>query len=199
MASDINTTQLRRVVELNEAAKALFRQSFGINLRALDAIVQRKRGGGALRGLDEVSSQIRLWSRELHQKVECLWALGRSAVASASHLLQTRRVESFLERAVAGRGDTWASRSVEQSRAIVAGHLAELKTAWRRILDAIDDLNQLGLMACVLSRSALIEASTASDDEREKLVSVSRDFYKKSEEVVGIVQALAKSLGRAGA
>ena len=92
MGSDIDSSELRRVVELNEAAKALLRQSFEINLRALDAIVQSKRGGGALRGFDEVSSQIRLWSRDLQEKVESLWALGRSAVTSASHLLQTRRV-----------------------------------------------------------------------------------------------------------
>jgi len=199
MGSDIDSSELRRVVELNEAAKALLRQSFEINLRALDAIVQSKRGGGALRGFDEVSSQIRLWSRDLQEKVESLWALGRSAVTSASHLLQTRRVEAILERAVAGKRDTWAGRSLEASSQVVAGHLAELKAAWRRILDAVDDLNQLGLMACVLSRSALIEASTATDGEREKLVNVSRDFYKKSEEVVGIVQTLGKSLRRARA
>ena len=100
---------------------------------------------------------------------------------------------------MAGKRDTWAGRSLEASSQVVAGHLAELKAAWRRILDAVDDLNQLGLMACVLSRSALIEASTATDGEREKLVNVSRDFYKKSEEVVGIVQTLGKSLRRARA
>jgi hypothetical protein len=192
-----NTDELGPVVALNEAAKGLFQRSFEINLRALDAIVQSKRSGGALRGFDEVSTQIRTWSRELHAMVDGLGALGREAVGLASRFLVERRRGRLI--AAAARG----SRAVgaAQQLAVVERRLEErqrdLAGMRRRIISKIDDLDQIGLMACVLSRSALIEATAASGAEREQLNHVSRDFYAKSEEVVAIVQSLGKSLRKA--
>jgi len=41
-----------RVISLNEAAKELIARSFRVNLLALDAMVQSKRGGSSLRGFE---------------------------------------------------------------------------------------------------------------------------------------------------
>ena len=69
-----------RVAGLNEAAKELVARSYQVNLLALDAMVQSKRGGSSLRGFDEVSSQMRRWSRDLHVELERLAALSRRVV-----------------------------------------------------------------------------------------------------------------------
>ena len=93
-AATASAGELGQVVSLNEASKSLLTRSFEINLRSLNAIVQSKRSGGRLRGFDDVSSQIRTWSRELHQQLEELGRLGRGAVGLASFLIRNQRSTS---------------------------------------------------------------------------------------------------------
>lgn len=186
--------QLHRVIDINEAGKSLLLRSFEINLRALDAIVQSKRNGALLRGFDEVSSQIRTWSRQLQGDVERLVQCGLEAVTGASLIIRERRMRRLMA-AAAERGDDASARACsEDMQARLARHEAALSQRWRQIGGLVDDLKQLGMMACVLSRSALIEASSAGDDSREHLTLVSRDFYAKSEEVVETVGALARTM-----
>jgi hypothetical protein len=118
------------------------------------------------------------------------------AVAQGSRLLRLQRAARLIGAAMAGHDGGWATASRELVDRHVSDGATELRSSWHRIIDKIDDLNRLGLMACVLSRSALIEATAAEAGEREALTSVSRDFYAKSQEIVDIVQTLAKSMRR---
>ena len=185
--------ELGQVVVINEAAKRLLVRSFEINLRSLNAIVQSKRSGGRLRGFDEASSQIRTWSRELHCQLERLRGLGREAVGLASLLLRQQRMVDLLGPAARGSRNGHADGALATAESALAAHRISLRALWRRLLEAIDDLNQLGLMACVLSRSAMIEATAADAEQRPQLDELTKDFYVKSEEVAAIVRGLSKS------
>ena len=185
--------ELGQVVLINEAAKRLLVRSFEINLRSLNAIVQSKRSGGRLRGFDEASSQIRTWSRELHGQLERLVGLGREAVGLASLLLRQQRMVGLLGSAARVSHNREAERALAEAEAALTTHRTALRGTWRRLFGVIDDLNQLGLMACVLSRSAMIEATAADADQRPQLDELTKDFYVKSEEVAAIVRGLSKS------
>ena len=188
--------ELNQVVSLNEAAKVLSRCSFEINLRALDAIVQSKRSGRRLRGFDEVSTQMRTWSRELVQQLDELRALSCEALGLASLFIRQRRMTGLMTSALASSAFPGASAMQATVSATLEGRQADLKILWRRIIAAVEGLNLQGMMACVLSRSALIEATSSPDaEQRVQLGHVSQDFYKKSDEVVEIVRALAKEIG----
>lgn len=185
--------ELGQVVSLNEASKQLLARSYEINLRALNAIVQSKRSGGRLRGFDEASSQIRAWSRELHEQLVRLGAMVREAVGLASASIRQQRTLALFACAARQSQNAACPRVVDAAEAALLVHRTALRWLWRRIVDAVDDLNQLGLMACVLSRSAMIEATAADIDLRPQLEELTRDFYVKSEEVAAIVRALGTS------
>ncbi len=188
-----NVEDFEQVVSLNEAAKRLLRRSFEINLHALNAIVQSKQSGDRLRGFNEAASQIRAWSGELHTQLERLGSLVREAVVQASRFVKRKHTAGLLLSAVRRSGKQHGTAVVAGCEASLSAHRSELRALWRRIVDAVDDLNQLGLMACVLSRSAIIEATAAEPEQRAQLEEVTKDFYAKSEEVVVIVRGLGKT------
>ena len=192
-AAENRAEELGQVVSLNEAAKRLLSRSFEINLRSLNAIVQSKRSDGRLRGFAEASSQIRTWSRELHGQLERLGGLGREAVGLASLFLRQQRTVGLLGPAARSTGHPDAQRALAGAESALASHRASLRAIWRRIADVIDDLNQLGLMACVLSRTAMIEATAAEPAQRAQLQELTREFSLRSDEVVEIVRVLSTS------
>jgi len=186
--------ELLQVVSLNEAAKRLLTRSFEINLRALNAIVQSKRSGGRLRGFDEASSQVRAWSRELHQQLSRLGGMVRDAVGLASAAISQQRLVALFAAAARQSGNAACARVLTDAEAALARHRTALRGLWRQVVGAVDELNQLGLMACVLSRSAMIEATAADVGQRAQLEELTKDFYVKSEEVVEIVRGLSASI-----
>ena len=189
-----HTEELSQVVALNEASKSLLRHSLEINLHALNAIVQSKQSGERLRGFDEVCGQIRGWSRQLHAQLEALGGLGRDAVLTASGFLRHRRIVALLAAAAAETRRPEIATVVKDAQAALCARQEALRLLWRRIVEAVDDLKQLALMASVLSRSGMIEATAAESAERARLEEVAHDFYVKSEQVVGIVRLLGKSM-----
>src|SRR6478752_1290167 len=176
-----------RVTSLNEAAKELISRSFQVNLLALDAMVQSKRGGSSLRGFDEVSSQMRSWSRDLHKELEHLRQLSRDVVVDVSTASKEGHLLRLLARAAASAGNELATQTVTARRADESEREEQLKRRWREVLDAVGDLDQLGMMAVVLSRSAMIEASSGSAEQRAQLNDVSQQFYSNSEAVVNVL------------
>ena len=189
----IETAEFARVAILNESTKQVLMRSFEVSLRALDAIVQSKRGGGALRGFDEVSSQMRVWSRELHGKLIHLSELSRSAVREVSEYAKSVRQQRLL----VGCQSTRAQDAVALARRDAEKAERRLRDRWRGIALELDDLRQMGMMACVLSRSAMIEASSASDEQRDSLMNVSREFYDNAEDVLAILQEVIRKTGQA--
>lgn len=186
-----------RVGALSEGAKELIARSHRVNLLALDAMVQSKRGGSGLRGFDEVSSQMRSWSRDLHRELEELSRLGRLVVGYASQSSKEAHLLRLLERAAASSKSSLAADALESRGREQLARALELKRSWRQVRDALGSLDLLGMMAVVLSRSAMIEASGGTAEQRAQLNDVSEQFYRNSEAVVGVLKALLKALEQA--
>jgi hypothetical protein len=194
MADATGNRGFDRVVALNEAAKGLLALSYQVNLLAIDAMLQSKRGGGDLRGFDEVSSQMRSWSRDLHERLErlsghCSEVVGRTSLyCKQAHILQLLEAAArqstgeSLQAACGQRGD--------EQQALAA----EVDRDWRRVRAQLDDLNQLGTMAVVLSRSAMIEASTGTAEQRLLLTQVSQEFSRHSNVAVQTIRDILKQL-----
>jgi hypothetical protein len=187
-----------RVVALNEACKQLLARSFQVNLLALDAMVQSKRGGGRVRGFDEVSSQMRMWSRDLHAKLEQLGELSAEVVQRTSLLTKEAHVLRLIGEAVRSSGHPGAQRALDECRDARDASSHALAIDWRKIMELLSDLDQLGMMACVLSRSAMIEACGAGPELRTQLDHVSREFYANALSVVEILAAALKAMQQQG-
>lgn len=185
-----------RVGELNEAAKELIARSFRVNLLALDAMVQSKRGGSSLRGFDEVSSQMRTWSKDLHVELEQLSRLSRAAVEQASQSSKQAHLLRLIERAAAASNDALATQALDAGCQAQLERSADLRRTWRQVKDTVGSLDSLGMMAVVLSRSAMIEASCGTAEQRAQLNDVSEQFCRNSEAVVTVLKNLLKTLNQ---
>ncbi|MDF3071750.1 MAG: hypothetical protein K0R38_7351, partial [Polyangiaceae bacterium] len=185
-----------RVAALNEAAKELLARSRHVNLLALDAMVQSKRGGSSLRGFDEVSSQMRRWSRDLHVELQGLAALSCQVVTEVSRACKEAHLLRLLQRAAEATSSPAASRTFLQRSAMQENRELTLIRLWRKVVDALGDLDQLGMMAVVLSRSAMIEASSGADEQRAQLAQVSQEFYGSSESVMNVLKLTLKEMRR---
>lgn len=186
-----------RVAALNEAAKELIARSYQVNLLALDAMVQSKRGGSNLRGFDEVSSQMRRWSRDLHVELERLAALSRQVVGEVSMTSKEGHLLRLLQRATEQSANGAVTRTFTERRAVQLEREQTLMHLWRKVMDALGDLDQLGMMAVVLSRSAMIEASSGAAEQRAQLGHVSQEFYRNSETVVNVLKTVLKEMRQA--
>lgn len=196
LAPSDEQANFKRVAALNEAAKELIARSYQVNLLALDAMVQSKRGGSSLRGFDEVSSQMRRWSRDLHAELERLAALSRQVVAEVSTASKEGHLLRLLERAALSSSHEAARKTLAQRQAIQQDRNQILVRLWRKVVDALGDLDQLGMMAVVLSRSAMIEASSGGAEQRAQLGHVSQEFYRNSETVVNVLKTVLKEMKR---
>lgn len=190
---ETETFDFNRVSSLNEGAKELIARSFRVNLLALDAMVQSKRGGSSLRGFDEVSSQMRTSSRDLHHELEELSRLSRAVVDHASQSSKQAHLLRLLGQAASSSRSPLASAAFERHRQAQQARAEELKRSWRQVKDTLGSLDQLGMMAVVLSRSAMIEASSGSAEQRAQLNDVSEQFCRNSEVVVNVLKALLRA------
>jgi methyl-accepting chemotaxis protein len=186
-------TQLEHVVAVHEGAKAILSDSHHVNLRALDATVRSLRGGTQLRGFAEVSAQMRQWSQELHAAVKQVTKLSAEQVNVVSAFEKHKRMLHLLS--LGGREPAGA-RLLAQGLDEAAARGREIELALhklqRQVRGLLEELQQLGLMACVLSTSALIEAATAGD-ESKNLTIVSRDFSERSQKVTENIRHMLAS------
>lgn len=192
-------TPLERVVAVHEGAKAILGDSHQVNLRALDATVRSLRRGSQLRGFAEVSAQMRQWSQELHAAVKQVTAASAEQVNLVSAFEKRMRMLKLLSLAAS---EPDAARLLSQGLTRARSEGVELEAAMhklqRRVRGLLEDLQQLGLMACVLSTSALIEAATAGDDAMD-LTLVSRDFAERSQKVTENIRQMLARDRRVGA
>lgn len=182
-------SMLATVVELNEGTKRILWVSHQVSLRALDAVVRSTRAGPALRGFVEVSSQMRDWSRELHAAVRHVSGLSAAQISNVSAVLREERRLALLELATPSK-QYGASllQATQRARELRASLEINVARVTRDTARGLEELQQLGLMASVLSRAALIEATSGNAEERSDLSEVAREFATHAEEVVSIVQ-----------
>lgn len=194
--ASMTSEHFAHVVALNEAGKLLTARSFRVNLIALDAMVQSKRVGDTLRGFDEVSSQMRTWSQELQAMVERLNILSRQVVTEVSHSAKQSHTLRLLRLAAANDGRATLREALVVREADRDAQRRMLKKLWRQVNDCVDELSQLGMMAMVLSRAAMIEAASAPVLQLEQLAGVSREFARNSEGVVSELKVLSHQVKR---
>lgn len=172
------------VVQLNECAKTMRRFAFQVSLSALGAMVLSSRTGGELRGFNEVAQQMRSWSQELEQAAQAVTLLTARRVRMVSDLLKQERLHGLLQRAAAATGPArrLAGCLSEQEQS-VRNLMLELRGTDDGIGQALDAISQLGLMASVLSRAALIEAASGNGHQRRELSLVSQEFATYADRV----------------
>lgn len=172
----MSRTALEHVVARNENAKAIRRYAFAVSLSALSAIVRSSRAGGALSGFTEVAMQMRRWSRDLEEAVQGVAALTAAQVRTVSDCIRATRLLALLHQAAERAQD---AAIVHERHAQESRHLEALRGTLRRtgqqLDEALDGIAQLGLMATVLSRAALIEASGSGQLQHELTVA-SQEF-----------------------
>lgn len=174
---DLIQTPLGRVVDLSEGAKTLRCYAFEVSLSALGAIVRSKRSEDKLRGFNEVASQMRDWSRELERAAGEIGLLTAERVQLVSDLVRRRRASELLERAADGaRAADLLSAGRGRERAALAALEGDMKRVSQRLKEALDEIVQLGMMASVLARAALIEAASGSEPQRRALTVASQEF-----------------------
>lgn len=177
-------TSLGTVVRLNECAKTMRRYAFQVSLSALGAMVLSSRTGSELRGFNEVALQMRNWSRDLEDAARAVTLLTARRVRMVSDLLKQDRLRGLLRRAAAASGrQTRLTDCLAQRDRDLSALSAELRSADGRIADSLDAIMQLGLMASVLSRAALIEAAGGNSHQRRELTLVSQEFASYAERV----------------
>ncbi len=177
-------TALEHVVQVNEGAKAIRKYAFEVSLSALGAIVRSTRSGTHLRGFNEVAMQMRDWSRSLEGAVLQVTVLSAERVQRVSDLARRARMAALLEQAcreTSARPLLAEAIRVEQFE--IANQRRKLETAGGALGIALDTIAQLGLMASVLSRAALIEAASGTDAQRRELTIASQEFAGYAERV----------------
>lgn len=185
------TTALEHVVELNEGAKAIRKYAFEVSLSALGAIVRSTRAGTNLRGFNEVASQMRDWSRDLELAVQQVTVLTAQRVSLVSNFVRRSRLVALLDKAGETPSAGGALSDCERrTREEIAGLRAELKRVGRTLEDAFEGIAQLGLMASVLSRAALIEAASGTESQRRELTIASQEFASYAESVNGAISQI---------
>lgn len=191
-ADDGGGTALARVVALNEGAKAIRRSAFEVNLRALGAIVQSRRAGTALRGFAEVSTQMQRWSESLASAALRLAEGCTARVRVVSDDARRRRQRALLLRALEGASARFEGEGPRPDDAPAM----DLRRSAREVRVAVAELHELGLMASVLARAALIEACEGDAAQRRDLSEISREFATHADEVNAVVRALVGSTER---
>lgn len=187
----------QRVALLNETSKDLNRRSRQVNVLALDAIVQSRRGGSGLRGFAEASTLMRGWSQELGTALFALAELSRTVVESTSVLHKEARLLTILHKTAALTDSPRIRSAYEEHAAWQSQRSAELAATWRRALKLATEAEQLGFMGIALARAAMIEACAGSPELREQLHGVSRDFYDNAKAVNTQISDLVAGLENA--
>lgn len=169
---------LNILVEFNEASKEMESKAFEVRLRALDALVRSAKDRTlTLAGFREVSSQMRAWGDDLTAIVARLRKACAASVVVECGLHGIRRRRA-LARAARCEG-------AEHRLSLREGPLVADRKAQRAALRAtLEDLRQLGLMALALSRTAMIEATAASGEDRTVLMLAAREFGEQAGEVL---------------
>jgi hypothetical protein len=181
------TGGLGLIVEFNEASKIMEAQAFEVRLHALDALVRSAKDRSlTLAGFREVSSQMRSWGDDLTAIVEKLRKACADAVLAQCVLQNLRRRRRLVRAARCQEADA----RLETREATTSG---ERRARLLVLRSTLDDLRQLGLMAAALSRTAMIEATAASGDDRTVLMLAAREFGTQATNVLERGRALERS------
>ncbi len=179
------------VVALNEAAKSMSERASLVRICALDAQVRNAKDRSAtLAGFREVSLQMRRWSDDLSQQLDRLRKLCSESVQEESAYRTLQRKARVLRSAEQESHSKHLLQCVSSMEARESNARQKRRDALARMVIELDDLRQLGMMAVVLSRTAMIEVASALPEERAVLVHVAQEFGTHAEAVLKLGKEL---------
>jgi hypothetical protein len=187
-------SELEQIVDLSERAKSIRKFAFEVSLSALGAIVRCSVAGeNRLPGFNAVAVHMRHWSRDLEAAVQQLNASIAARVLLITELVQSSRQQALLAATQECAGNALLIGDACQR---VAGHRAGIEAQLRRADSAAGDvlaaIEQLGMMASVLSRAALIEAASGASGQRDVLTVASKQFASYADAVNDAILAMVR-------
>lgn len=158
-------SSLHRVVKANEDIKKVIRISSGVNLVALNAMLIAKRSGERSRGFAVVSSELRLFSRNLDAAMNGLGELIFSLVRDAAAMQRQRQQHSHFVAVMKTNKSVrkWAEPTLARVEARMGVVEEEIRRDWQRLRLQLNRVLQLCESGRSLSRSAKIEAVYGGD------------------------------------
>jgi len=158
-------SSLHRVVKANEDIKKVIRISSGVNLVALNAMLIAKRSGERSRGFAVVSSELRLFSRNLDAAMNGLGELIFSLVRDAAAMQRQRQQHSHFMAVMKANKSVrkWAEPTLARVEARMGVVEEEISQDWHRLRLQLNRVLQLCESGRSLSRSAKIEAVYGGD------------------------------------
>lgn len=156
---------LHRAVKANEDIKKVIRISSGVNLVAINAMLVAKRSGERSRGFAVVSSELRIFSRNLEVAMTGLGALIFELVRDAAAMQKQRQERShFLVILAQGRQmREWVEPALARVDERLRGTEQEIGRDWQKLRLQLNRALQLCESGGSLSRSAKIEAVYGGD------------------------------------
>lgn len=186
------STDLLRIVRINEEIKAVVGVAFKINIMALNAIFLAKRAGTAALGFGVLSNELRVFSQDLRTCMGGLSGLIHRCVNEVSVVLQDVRHTKLLREAVAGTSRPELGLALKRRELANGEHQARLASLRRQLQRALEDAFQLVELGGVLAKSAKIEAAYGQGFAGA-LAQVSGEFDGIVEEIRNSLQALQRS------
>lgn len=186
------STDLLRIVRINEEIKAVVGVAFKINIMALNAIFLAKRAGTAALGFGVLSNELRVFSQDLRTCMGGLSGLIHRCVNEVSVVLQDVRHTKLLRAAVAGTSRPELGLALKRRELDNVEHQARLASLRRQLQRALEDAFQLVELGGVLAKSAKIEAAYGQSFAGA-LAQVSGEFDGIVEEIRNSLQALQRS------
>ena len=186
------STDLLRIVRINEEIKAVVGVAFKINIMALNAIFLAKRAGTAALGFGVLSNELRVFSQDLRTCMGALSALIHRCVTEVSVVLQDIRHTRLLSEAVADLANPALAAVVRRRELANGDHQTRLSSLRRQLQRALEDAFQLVELGGVLAKSAKIEAAYGQGFAGA-LAQVSGEFDGIVEEIRSSLQALQRS------
>lgn len=189
-------SELRRAAVISDRIRLLHRQSYLMKLRASNAMVITRSRSTRVPGFEVVSAQMSTLSRELAGTLDALRTSTQAWVAAVSREMAARRQVNLLELA-ATAGDECARR-IAPVLATLCQRTSAMPAALRTLTFHLDDARRLAATACVLARTAKIEA-VYGGTLAQNLLTAAAEFTELADSVDAAVRAITRNLeGRGG-
>lgn len=170
------TSDLLRIVHINEGIKEVAGCATSINIVALNAIVRAAQAGDAARGFGQVSIEIRAFSSSLKTCMYNITQLTNSAVDAVTSRLKTSRLHDILRRATNDPvGAAHLSVAMRNTTAGMAACDERLQAQRDSLATELTEAGRLSNLGQALSRSARIEAAYGGE-YAEPLVHLTDEF-----------------------
>lgn len=196
LSSHADDSELVRAAVISDRIHLLHRQSYLMKLRASNAMVITRSRSTRVPGFEVVSAQMGTLSRELAGTLDALRGATQAWVAAVSRDMAARRQVNLLALAAAATPE--CARRISPVTTRLRERASGTPPALRALTLHLDDARRLAATACVLARTAKIEA-VYGGTLAENLLGAAAEFTELADSVDAAVRAISRNLeGRGG-